>query len=124
MNIRQYILEKDKQLYKSKWHDIRITGDGFEYDIGIPGVAVLPFRYRPDLQIDTLFPMPVEFLLRKERNPQQPDKPATVVTGRKDISGETDLQVAIRELHEEAGYLAPAAQFTNFGPVYISKGRF
>lgn len=122
MHIRNYILEQDKHLYKSKWHDIRITPDGFEYDIGVPGVAVLPFRYRKDLPTNPLDPTPVEFLLRKERNPQQPNKPATVITGRKDIPGENNLQVAIRELKEESGYLAPKDRFTNYGPVYIGKG--
>lgn len=123
MNIRKYILEQDKQLFKSKWHDIKSTDDGFEYDIGIPGVAVLPFRYKPGrIDPSSSSSKYIEFLLRKERNAQQPDKPATIVTGRKDIPGENDTQVAVRELKEETGYLAPAERFINFGKFYISKG--
>ena len=118
MTIRDYILEQDKQLFKSKWHDIKITDDGFEYNSGIPGVAILPYRNLPHLKGESI---KREFLLRKERNPQQPDKPATVVTGRKDKSGENNLQTAIRELKEETGYLASASRFKEYGEVYIGK---
>lgn len=113
MDIRKYILEKDRELYKSNWHHIQVTKDGFEYDEGKEGVAILPYRYPVNSDI--------EFLIRKEHSVIQPDKPATVITGRKD-PGESPMQTAIRELKEESGYSSPARNFLEMGKMYISKG--
>lgn len=119
----------DKTLFENKWITVkeRELPNGIKWVFGHhawcngAGVAILPFRREitnPAWNYSEL-----RFLGRVEICPAHSSEPElTAVAGGMDKAGETPIEVAVRELYEETGYMAEISDMIPLGDCRPSKG--
>ncbi|MGG1263748.1 NUDIX hydrolase [Brevibacillus laterosporus] len=122
-------MAKDTLLYKNKWLSVyeRELDNGIKWVYGRhgwcngAGVAILPFKkvlVNPGWNHSEL-----RYLGRIELCPAHSEVPdLSAVAGGMDKDGETPIQVAVRELHEETGYKASEDDMIYLGTCRPSKG--
>lgn len=120
---------KDKVLFKNKWLSVveRTLDNGIKWVFGrhewcnSAGIAILPFRRvvtNPGWNYSEL-----RFLGRVEICPSHsPEPKLCAVAGGMDKEGESPVQVAVRELYEETGYIAREKDIIDLGTARPSKG--
>jgi 8-oxo-dGTP pyrophosphatase MutT (NUDIX family) len=121
---------KDKVLFENKWVTVkeRELNNGIQWVFAHhawcngKGVAVLPYltrRYN-DWDINDVSYL---YLARMEICPaHSPEPKLCAVAGGMDKPGEIPVEVAVRELYEETGYIATLGDAIYLGSVYPSKG--
>lgn len=110
---------KDKVLYSSRWNEVRLKDDWYEYTHapwmrGI-GVAVLAYRKGEN---------GYEYLGRYETTPCHSPAPklCSITGGYDNYDKFSIVDCALNELKEEGGYIAPLEAVIPLGTVYPSKG--
>jgi 8-oxo-dGTP pyrophosphatase MutT (NUDIX family) len=130
-------MANDTVLFENKW----VTVKERELDNGIKwvfshngwcngkGVAILPFKYVGDKSNARRFNDPqmrsedMRYLGRVEICPSHsPDPTLCSVAGGMDKDGESPIEVAVRELAEETGYIARNKDMISLGECRPSKG--
>jgi ADP-ribose pyrophosphatase YjhB (NUDIX family) len=123
-------MSKDTMLFENKWFSVveRELDNGIKWTFGTHpwcnagGVAILPFKQEVYNERGIGY-TELSFLGRVEICPAHSDEPALcVVAGGMDKDGETPIQVAVRELAEETGFIARTKDMISLGAVRPSKG--
>lgn len=107
---------RDQVLFQGNWLSVALRDGWYEFAQYITsngGVYILTYRNDPEKPI----------LGRYEVTPAHMDQKPTLTT----ITGGVNekvrpIEVAIQEMHEEAGYKVERNQFVNLGRVYLAKG--
>lgn len=122
-------MTKDTVLFENKWISVleRELDNGIKWTFathpwcGAAGVAILPFRrevVNPGWNYSEL-----RYLGRVEICPaHSPEPELTAVAGGMDKEGESPIDVAVRELQEETGYIATVKDMIPLGDCRPSKG--
>ena len=109
-------MKENKTIFETKWVKVRQTEKGFQYleRRGKDSVAVLCTRY--DENGD------VEYLVRYQPlcvNGDDRELFECPITGSMDHDGEEPVDVAIREVFEEAGYVVTKDNMTSIGSYIV-----